>query len=155
MAERLGRDQEPEVFDRLQRLALHERRRRWDSTRNALAAGAGELDDKSQGASMPSDMLIERFEWIECQMTLLAKELRRVEHRSKMIALRARIAVVLGLVTAFACMGLWSGTLQGWFLSIPGSSNTQAILGASGSLGGEGLGGARLGQPPSDDSEAR
>jgi hypothetical protein len=119
MAERLGRDQEPEVFERLQRLALHERRRRWDSTRNALAAGTGVPDDKVQSPSMPSDMLIERFEWIECQMTMLAKELRRVEHRSKMIALRARIAVLLGLVTAIACMGLWSGTLHAWFMSWP------------------------------------
>ena len=120
MAERQGRDQEPEVFERLQRLALHERRRRWDSTRNALAAGSGDADERIQAPSMPSDMLIERFEWIECQMTLLTKELRRIEHRSKMIALRARVAVVLGLVTAFACMGLWSGTLQGWFMSLPG-----------------------------------
>ena len=118
MAERLHPHQEPEVFERLQRLALHERRRRWDSAKAALEANLGASETKGQ-AVVPSEMVSERFEWLECQITALARELRRVEHRSRMIALRARIAVVLGLVTAIMSMGLWSGMLHDWLLRLP------------------------------------
>lgn len=116
MAER-SNDKEPEVFERLQRLALHERRRRWDSTRNALTANSRDSDSPGQ-AVMPPELLAERFDSLEAQVSALARELRRVEHRSAMIALRARLAVTLGLVAALACMGLWTGTLTNWLLHL-------------------------------------
>jgi hypothetical protein len=110
-------EKEPEVFERLQRLALHERRRRWDSTRSALSAGSGDPDNPCQGG-MPPELLTERFDSLEAQLAALARELRRVEHRSAMIALRARLAVALGLIAALACMGLWTGTLSDWILRL-------------------------------------
>ncbi|QDV32556.1 hypothetical protein [Tautonia plasticadhaerens] len=116
MAER-SNDREPEVFERLQRLALHERRRRWDSTRNALTANSRDSDGPGQ-AAMPTELLTERFDSLEAQLAALARELRRVEHRSAMIALRARLAVTLGLIAAIACMGLWTGTLTDWILRL-------------------------------------
>jgi len=114
-----GRSSEnnPEVFERLERLALLERRRRWDSTRNALSANSGDPDNPGQ-AAMPTELLTERFDSLESQLAALARELRRVEHRSSMIALRARLAVALGLLAALACMGLWTGTLSNWIIRL-------------------------------------
>jgi hypothetical protein len=80
MMDRLGNEQEPEVFERLQRLAIHERRRRWDSTRNAQSANSS--DSEKGRAVIPPDLVSERFEWLECQIASLARELRRVESKA-------------------------------------------------------------------------
>ncbi|RUL84665.1 hypothetical protein [Tautonia sociabilis] len=117
MPDRRSNEPEPEVFDRLQRLAMHERRRRWDSTLLALTSNPADAD-RLGSASMPTDLVSERFESLELQIAALARELRRIERRAGMIALRARLAVVLGLLAAIACMGLWTGTLSAWFLKI-------------------------------------
>lgn len=120
MVDRLSNDQEPEVFERLQRLAIHERRRRWDSTRNALTATSNE-SEKAQ-AVLPTDLVSERFEWLECQMAALARELRRVESRSKRQTMRAQVAIASGLIMAVTGIGLvlGEGVLHAWFWHVSG-----------------------------------
>lgn len=120
MADRLGNDQEPEVFERLQRLAIHERRRRWDSTRNVLS---GPSNDSDKGkAVIPTDLVSERFDWLESQIAALARELRRVESRSRKQSLRAQMAIAFGLIMAVTGIGLWlgSGVLHAWFWHLSG-----------------------------------
>lgn len=119
MADPLNNDREPEVFERLQRLTIHDRRRRWDSTRNALTSNADEADPKVR-AVLPSDLVAERFEWLESQITALARDVRRVEHRSTRVALRARVAAVLVLIMVIACIGFWLEMLPGWTPAITG-----------------------------------
>lgn len=115
MAGREHHEDEPVVFDRLQRLAVHERRRRWDSTRNVLGTDA----ELTEPAAISPKLVAERFEWLEGQVAAMARELRRNESRSRVFSIRLHLAFLLGLLTAIGCIGLWVGMLHPWFDWLP------------------------------------
>ena len=106
----------PDVFDRLRRVASHERRRRWNAT---ASSASGEMPAVN-ASPMSTEMLGERFDSVEAEVAELAREIHRIERRSRRATFRSRLSMVLALVLAVTCVLLASGMLREWIGRGPG-----------------------------------
>lgn len=116
MSDSTRRGEAPEFFDRLQRRAIHERRRRWDSTIQALA-GAPDSPSEPAAVQMPPELVAERFESLEVQLIALGHELRRMQRHARHQAIRLRAVGALGGVAATMVAISYAGPVRNWLVA--------------------------------------